>query len=166
MSAGEAIGRVRSVAPVPVGATHPTPLDPADGGVQVHLVGASASATIDSTPIETIYETAGAGENFSVIPAVALPATVATVYAHLLSTAAAPLWIQIHKGQAKPAAAAKPYLVGDIITPIGGNTQWNPGNIERDPGLSDGYVVVLSTTQDAYTDSGTNELSVTAAGRA
>lgn len=165
MSGGEAIGRVREVAPVPVGATHALPLHPDDGGVEVHLVGATPGVTIDATPDVAIYETAGAGENFSVIPAVALPATVANVWAHLISTAAAPLWIQIHKGQAKPAAAAKPYLVGDVITPIGGNTQWNPGAVDRDPALSNGYVVVLSTTQDTYTDSGTSELTVTALGR-
>ncbi len=165
MSGGDATGRARNAAPVNVGVGEVLPIDPADGGVQVHVVG-GVPIPVSAVNTETIYETAGAGENFSIIPAAADPASVSAVYARLLASAAAARWIQIHKGQVKPIAGAKPFLVGDELTPIGGNTQWTPPDeVERDPGKSNGYVVVLSTTQDTYTDVALPELTTVALGR-
>jgi hypothetical protein len=117
-------------------------------------------------PTETIYSTVAAAELFSVIPAAAQPATLSAIYAHLVAAAAAPRWIQIHKGQVKPAGGVKPFLVGDQLTPIGGNTQWiPPDQVDRDPAMSNGYVVITSTTQDTYTDTGLAELTTVALGR-
>ena len=163
MSGGEALGRVRDLGPEVLGREYPVPLDPSDGAVQAHITGGSVS--VAQLPTVTIYDTGtGAADAFSVIPPAAIPATLSAVYAR--NVGAVPRWIQVFKGQLPPAPGAKPFLVGDIITPVGGNTQWTPPDeVERDPALSNGYVIITSSTQATYTDTGIAELSTVALGR-
>lgn len=136
------------------------PLDPATGWLGIS--GTVAFVPLPVPPIVIIYSTVGAGENSSFIPAAAPPAALSAIYAHLVSTSNAPRWIQIHLGPAFPVAGAVPFLVGDIITPIGGNTQFVlPEEMDR----STGFYVTLSNAQDTFADPVAPNLVTRALGR-
>jgi hypothetical protein len=138
--------RARAQAPVGIDVVLDLPLDPATGWLGISGTVAFVPAPVPPTVI--IYSSAAA-EAVSAIPGLAPPASLTAIYARLLGPPnLASQWIQIHLGPAVPLAGAVPFLVGDIITPPGGNTQWiPPDEINR----TVGYFVVTSSTQDTYT---------------
>jgi hypothetical protein len=158
MSGMVVAGKCRAVAPVNILDTEDLPIDPADGGVQVHIVGGGIVPVVEP-PASLIYSTlaaAGGGTGFeatSIIPAAALPAALASIYVMLANSVEAPVnptsyWIQIHLGPAAPLAGAQPLLVGDSLVTPGGNEQFiPPDEISR----TTGFVVVASATQFTYT---------------
>lgn len=160
MSGSTVFGKARL--PQPLGPDEPRelPLSETTSAVLVELV-AGGVIVFSDAPTSILYSSAAA-ENVSAIPGAVFPASLTAIYARLLSTAAASRWVQIHLGPVAPIAGAVPFLVGDIITPPGGNTQWvPPGGIVR-PG---GFFVVTSTTEDVYTVSVALEMITRALGR-
>lgn len=152
--------RSRAAAPLLAGDVLELPLDPATGWLAIS--GTVMFVPLPAMPVTVIYSTAGVGEASSFVPAAAPPAALLAIYAHLISAAAASRWIQIHLGPVFPLAGATPFLVGDIITPAGGNTQFVvPEELDR----STGFYVVLSTTQDTFTTPAVAELVTRALGR-
>lgn len=159
MSGQMVTGKVRNAAPVGIQDTEDLPIDPSDGGVQVHIVGGVAIVINPEPPTSIIYSTpdaAGGGTGFehhSIIPAAALPGSLASIYATLQPSPpnATSYYIQIFLGVVLPAPGAIPLLVGDSLVTPGGNEQFiPPDEINR----ITGFTVVVSTTQAFFTDPG------------
>jgi hypothetical protein len=142
----------RPQAPIPVGDRAELPLDPATGYLGI-------SVTVEPpppvAPTVIIYETpVGSGpppagfETSSTIPSAAPPASLTSIIAMLSPEAATPLFIQIFQGVAAPAPSDTPFLVGDVATQPGGNTQFEPPN---ELNRVNGFTVVVSSTQSYFT---------------
>jgi len=142
----------RAPAPIPVGDRAELPLDPATGYLGVSVVVAPPPPV---PPTVIIYETAvGVGpppagfETSSIVPASPPPASLTSIIAMLSPAAVSPFFVQIFIGVAPPAAGATPFLVGDVATQPGGNTQFEPPD---ELNRTTGFIVVISSTQSYYT---------------
>jgi len=146
MSAGEAIGRSRTPAALPVDHEIALALDPATGALFVTNSGGGVAPV--ANPDNIIYSSA-ALEAFSLIPAAAAPASMTSIYAWWDDTSADSVYLQLHRNNAEPAAGAVPFIVPSDLTLPGDNVQFSfgSGGVERG---TTGWVIVPSLDKNTY----------------